>query len=131
MRSIWSLIRAFVRLQSPVTRKQSTMSSLPAVSVHERSPSMNLFSYNFRRFSRRRRSALRGWSRARQRTGYAMPFATINGIGINYLIQGSWALKELMPQSELWDVLPPQQTGQNTLEQILRFKSRFETSAQA
>jgi hypothetical protein len=36
-------------LQSPVTRKQSTMSSLPAVSVHERSPYMNLFSYNFRR----------------------------------------------------------------------------------
>ena len=67
-----------------------------------------------------------------------MPFATINGIRINYLVQGkghtrsaSWVLEELMPQSELWDVLPPQQTGQNTLEQILRFKSRFETSAQA
>ncbi len=67
-----------------------------------------------------------------------MPFATINGIRINYLVQGkghtrsaSWALKELMPQSDLWDVLPPNQTGQNTLEQILRFKSRFETSAQA
>ncbi|HYS75750.1 MAG TPA: hypothetical protein VEM38_06650 [Burkholderiales bacterium] len=39
-----------------------------------------------------------------------MPFATINGIRINYLVH---------------------QTGQNTLEQILRFKSRFETSAQA
>src|SRR5258705_8961740 len=49
MRSMWSLIRAFVRLQIPVARKQSTMSSLPAVSVHERSPYMNLFSYNFRR----------------------------------------------------------------------------------
>jgi len=36
-----------------------------------------------------------------------------------------------MPQSELWELVPPQQTGQNTLEQILRFKSRFETSAQA
>jgi hypothetical protein len=40
-------------------------------------------------------------------------------------------LKELMPQSELWEVLPPHQTGQNTLEQILRFKSRLEISAQA
>src|SRR6266704_1428630 len=49
IRSIWSLILAFVRLQIPVTRKQSTMRSLPAVSVHERSPYMNLFSYNFRR----------------------------------------------------------------------------------
>src|SRR5438309_1017371 len=49
MRSMWSLILAFVRLQIPVTRKQSTIRSLPAVSVHERSPYMNLFSYNFRR----------------------------------------------------------------------------------
>src|ERR1700716_532799 len=47
-------------------------------------------SYNFRRFSRRRRSALRGCSRrAQQRTGYAMPFATINGIKTNYLVQGT------------------------------------------
>jgi hypothetical protein len=28
-------------------------------------------------------------------------------------------------------VLPPYQTGENTLEQILRFKSRLETSARA
>src|SRR5882762_4261060 len=42
-------MRAGVRLQRPVMRKQDTMSSLPAVSVHERSPYMNLFSYNFRR----------------------------------------------------------------------------------
>jgi hypothetical protein len=38
-------------------------------------------------------------------------------------------LKELMPQSELWEVLPPHQTGENTLEQILRFKSRLGTQA--
>src|SRR5258708_27964745 len=43
---------------------------------------MNLFSYNFCRPSRR------DAGRARYRTGYAMPFATINGIRINYLIQG-------------------------------------------
>ena len=47
------------------------------------------------------------------------------------LANASWALKELMPQSELWEVLPPHQTGENTLEQILRFKSRLEISAQA
>jgi hypothetical protein len=30
-------------------------------------------------------------------------------------------LKELMPRSELWSVMPPQQTGKNTLDEILRF----------
>jgi len=43
----------------------------------------------------------------------------------------AWALKELMPQAELWDVLPPHQNGQNTLEQILDFANRLERSAQA
>ena len=37
----------------------------------------------------------------------------------------SWALKELMPDAELWDVLPPHQNGANTLEQILRFKAKL------
>jgi pimeloyl-ACP methyl ester carboxylesterase len=37
----------------------------------------------------------------------------------------SWALKELMPDAELWDVLPPHHNGQNTLEQILGFKARL------
>jgi hypothetical protein len=46
-------------------------------------------------------------------------------------VSASWTLKELMPQSELWEVLPPHQTGQNTLEQILRFKSRFDSAMQA
>ena len=37
----------------------------------------------------------------------------------------SWALKELMPDAELWDVLPPHQNGENTLEQILKFKTKL------
>jgi pimeloyl-ACP methyl ester carboxylesterase len=37
----------------------------------------------------------------------------------------SWATKELMPDAELWNVLPPCQNGRNTLEQILKFKSRL------
>jgi hypothetical protein len=37
----------------------------------------------------------------------------------------SWATKELMPNAELWDVLPPQQNGANTLEQILKFKAEL------
>jgi pimeloyl-ACP methyl ester carboxylesterase len=37
----------------------------------------------------------------------------------------SWALKELMPNAELWDVLPPHQNGKNTLEKILKFKAKL------
>jgi pimeloyl-ACP methyl ester carboxylesterase len=40
------------------------------------------------------------------------------------------ALKELMPRAELWDVLPPDQNGRNTLEQILAFTKRLDRSAQ-
>jgi hypothetical protein len=43
----------------------------------------------------------------------------------------SCALKELMPRAELWDVLPPDQNGRNTLEQILAFAKRLERTAQA
>src|SRR2546428_13669794 len=35
MRSMWSLMRALVRLQRPVARKQTTISSRPAASSHE------------------------------------------------------------------------------------------------
>jgi pimeloyl-ACP methyl ester carboxylesterase len=37
----------------------------------------------------------------------------------------SWATKELMPDAELWEVMPPQQNGANTLEQVLRFKAKL------
>jgi len=43
---------------------------------------MNLFSYNFRRPDLTPLAP-------RYRTGYAMPFATINGIKTNYLVQGT------------------------------------------
>jgi len=60
-----------------------------------------------------------------------IPALIMSGADSRHTRSASWALKELMPQSELWEVLPPHQTGQNTLERILRFKARFETSAQA
>ena len=60
-----------------------------------------------------------------------IPALIMSGADSRHTRSASWALRELMPQSELWELWPPQQTGQNTLEQILRFKSRFETSAQA
>jgi pimeloyl-ACP methyl ester carboxylesterase len=43
----------------------------------------------------------------------------------------SWALKELMPRAELWDVLPPHQNARNTLEQILAFARGLEKTPQA
>jgi hypothetical protein len=61
---------------------------------------MNLFSYNFRR-----PYPIATPVAARYRTGYAMPFATINGIRIS--------------------------TGQHTLERILRFQLRLDVSARA
>jgi pimeloyl-ACP methyl ester carboxylesterase len=60
-----------------------------------------------------------------------IPALIMSGADTRHTVSASWTLKELMPQAELWDVFPPRQTGQNTLEQILRFKSRLETAAQA
>ena len=57
-----------------------------------------------------------------------IPALIMSGADSRHTRSASWALKELMPQAELWDVMPPEQTGQNTLEQILRFKSRFEAA---
>ena len=47
-----------------------------------------------------------------------------SGNDASHAHSASWALKELMPQAELWDVLPPRQNGRNTLEQILTFAKR-------
>jgi hypothetical protein len=54
---------------------------------------------------------------------YIMP-----GADSSHAYSAACALRELMPRCEMWDLLPPQQNGQNTLEQILRFTSRLETS---
>ena len=60
-----------------------------------------------------------------------IPALIISGADTVHTVSAAWALKELMPQSERWDVLPPHQNGQNTLEQILRFKARLESTVQA
>ena len=57
------------------------------------------------------------------------PALIMSGADTRHTVSASWALKELMPQAKLWDVFPPQQTGQNVLEQILRFKPRTESAA--
>ena len=63
-------------------------------------------------------------------TKIRIPALIMSGADSRHTRSASWALKELMPQSELWDVMPPHQTGQNTLEQVLRFASR-ETAVKA
>jgi pimeloyl-ACP methyl ester carboxylesterase len=55
-----------------------------------------------------------------------IPALIMSGADTRHTVSASWALKELMPQAELWDVFPPRQTGQNVLEQILQFKARVE-----
>jgi pimeloyl-ACP methyl ester carboxylesterase len=57
--------------------------------------------------------------------GMQIPALIMSGADTRHTISASWALKELMPQAELWDAFPPKQTGQNVLEQILGFKSRL------
>ena len=54
-----------------------------------------------------------------------------SGNDASHAHSASCALKELMPQAELWDVLPPHQNGRNTLEQILAFVRRLEKTPQA
>ena len=54
----------------------------------------------------------------------------VSGADTRHTVSTSWALKELMPQAELWDVFPPHQTGQNVLDQILRFSTRVRARAQ-
>ena len=60
-----------------------------------------------------------------------VPALVMSGRDTRHTVSAAWALKELMPQAELWELLPPQQTGENVLEQILRFSSRLETEARA
>jgi pimeloyl-ACP methyl ester carboxylesterase len=58
-----------------------------------------------------------------------IPALIMSGADNRHTRSAAWALKELMPQSELWEVVPPHQTGANTLDRILRFKSDIETTA--
>lgn len=60
-----------------------------------------------------------------------IPALIMSGADGRHTRSAAWALKELMPQAQLWEVLPPHQTGQNTLEQILRFTSCSDTVMRA
>ena len=60
-----------------------------------------------------------------------VPALIMSGADTRHTRSAAWALKELMPQSELWSVMPPDQNGQNTLERILLFKSHLGAAARA
>ena len=53
-----------------------------------------------------------------------IPSFILPGNDSSHAYSASLALKELMPNAALWDRLPEQQNGANTLEEILRFTSR-------
>jgi pimeloyl-ACP methyl ester carboxylesterase len=59
------------------------------------------------------------------------PSFILPGNDSSHAYSASLALKELMPNAELWDVLPDRQNGRNTLESILRFTRHLESRASA
>lgn len=59
------------------------------------------------------------------------PAFILPGNDSSHAYSASVALKELMPQAVLWDLLPEQQNGRNTLEQILNFTDYRESRASA
>jgi pimeloyl-ACP methyl ester carboxylesterase len=60
--------------------------------------------------------------------GIQTPSLIMSGADTRHTRSASWALKELLPNSELWPVYPPDQTGENTLEQVLNFKAKLENT---
>jgi pimeloyl-ACP methyl ester carboxylesterase len=58
-----------------------------------------------------------------------IPAFILPGNDSSHAYSASWALKELMPRAELWDVMAEQQNGRNTLEAILRFTSALSQPA--
>jgi pimeloyl-ACP methyl ester carboxylesterase len=57
-----------------------------------------------------------------------IPALIMSGGDRSHTISASWALKELMPNAERWDVVPPDQNAANVLEQILKFKTRVDAA---
>ena len=57
-----------------------------------------------------------------------IPSLIMSGADSRHTRSSAWALKELIPGAELWNVFPPEQTGDNTLDQVLGFKRRLEAA---
>jgi pimeloyl-ACP methyl ester carboxylesterase len=52
------------------------------------------------------------------------PALILPGADASHSTSSAWAMKELMPNAELWNVLPPHQNGANVLATILDFAQR-------
>jgi len=50
-----------------------------------------------------------------------IPAFIMPGNDSSHAYSAAWALKELMPRAELWEVMAEDQNGRNTLEVIRRF----------
>jgi len=59
------------------------------------------------------------------------PSLILPGDDSSHAYSASLALKELMPDAQLWSLLPQQQNGRNTLEEIVRFTAYLESRASA
>jgi pimeloyl-ACP methyl ester carboxylesterase len=53
------------------------------------------------------------------------PSLILPGNDSSHAYSASWALKELMPNAVLWDLMPDRQNGANTLNEIVRFSSVY------
>lgn len=59
-----------------------------------------------------------------QLTNIDTPALILPGADASHSTSSAWAMKELMPNAELWNVLPPHQNGVNVLAAILDFVGR-------
>ena len=54
------------------------------------------------------------------------PSLILPGADASHSTSSAWAMKELMPNAELWNVLPPHQNGANVLASLLDFVGRHQ-----
>ena len=59
------------------------------------------------------------------------PALVLPGADASHATSAAWALAELMPAAEFWNVLPPHQSAPAVLERILEFTNAVERSAHA
>ncbi len=60
--------------------------------------------------------------------GLSIPSLVMSGRDESHPASAGWTVAELIPGAERWDVLPPEQTGQNTLGRMLAFVESVEGS---
>jgi pimeloyl-ACP methyl ester carboxylesterase len=61
--------------------------------------------------------------------GIETPALILPGADASHATSAAWAMKELMPAAEFWNVLPPHQNGENVLARIVEFKKSVDARA--